>query len=79
MTIETKYNAGDYVYLMNENRPRRGEIFHIKADFNPETLYGPLLIISYHISYPNGDSSFDVAERDLFPTQEELMKHVFEL
>lgn len=79
MTIETKYNTGDYVYLMQEDKPKRGEIFHITADFTPETIKGPRLLITYAVVFDNGDASYKVAERDLFPTKEELMKHVFEL
>ena len=79
MKIETKYNTGECVYLMHEDKPIRGEIFHITADFTPETIKGPWLLITYAVAFDNGDASYKVDERDVFPTKEELMKHVFDL
>ena len=64
MTIETKYNIGDEVWIMSDNRPITLRIIRMTIfydDVKTEVLYRTTCG-----KYLN--------EQDLFPTKEELLK-----
>ncbi|MBO7221230.1 MAG: hypothetical protein J6V21_08655 [Alistipes sp.] len=75
MTIETKYNIGDYVWAIVENRAQRLRIKGIAVSTLGETFdeSGKLLSYRIEIKYYLGDGDWanDVA---CFPTKEELLK-----
>lgn len=70
MTIETKYNIGDEVWFMQNNKICSDTITAIHT-YRTETIS--------HITYGFGKSIRSqiiaiIDERDLFPTKEELLK-----
>lgn len=70
MTIETKYNIGDEVWFMQNNKICSDTITAIHA-YRTETIS--------HITYGFGTSIHSqviaiISERDLFPTKEKLLK-----
>ena len=73
MEIKTKYNIGDGVWFMCDNKTRRGEILGVKAEINIMPK-GPAQYNSYSVrdSVTTGVCVFP--EYDLFPTKEELLK-----
>ena len=64
MTIETKYNIGDEVWVMSDNRPTMLKIIRIVV-----TCDGLKTEILYRTSF--GKYLF---EQECFPTKEELLK-----
>ena len=76
MTIETKYNIGDEVWAMHENRPWKGSVTEINATVVHPEFYS----IDYEVKLK--DSSFeapiivyvDLLEGLVFRTKEELIK-----
>lgn len=76
MTIETKYNIGDEVWAMHENRAWKGSVTKIHATVVHPECYG----IGYEVKLK--DSSFeapiihdvDLLEGLIFRTKEELLK-----
>lgn len=75
MTIETKYNIGDYVWAIVENRAQCLRIEGVTVSTLNETFDESGKLISYRIGikYYLGDVDWvnDVA---CFPTKEELIK-----
>jgi hypothetical protein len=78
MTIETKYNIGDEVWFMADNKAHRGIIFgfrfikqcgYIKGG-QPEVVSESL---DYIVSIALGHTTH-MEEFELFPTKEELLK-----
>jgi hypothetical protein len=67
MTIETKYNIGDEVWFYRGAAPTKGEIGSVEA-----TRTNTHLLIRYDIITPI--ALYFIAECDLFPTKEELIK-----
>lgn len=68
MTIETKYNIGDEVWLMYKNKAVSSSIFRIEVKVD---LHLSVRII-YYLS---GSSCAEFYSEDkLFPTKEELLK-----
>ena len=75
MTIETKYNIGDEVWAMHENRPWKGSVIKIKATVVHPEVY----VIDFEVKLK--DSSFeppitvyvDLIEGLVFRTKEELI------
>lgn len=74
MTIETKYDIGDKVWFMWNNKPTAMRIGHIEAycgycynDYASE-------IIGKKIVYIEEYGEYRMPESDLFPTKEELIK-----
>jgi hypothetical protein len=65
MTIETKYNIGDEVVYLNDNKIKEGTIRNISI----------LVYIDNEITiqYKTSNGVY-VYEQDLFPTKEELLK-----
>lgn len=80
MTIETKYNIGDVVWFMNNNKVCNTHINGIRVDCDPEnsgfayySLEAKPLIkqVKYTLGY--GHDGFH-NESELFPSKEELLK-----
>lgn len=80
MTIETKFNIGDKVWVMNKNNVCSTHIYGIRVDCEPEnsgfTYYSleakPLRKqVRYTLGYAC-DGFYD--ESELFPSKEELLK-----
>ena len=72
MTIETKYNIGDEVWVVKGGRAKIGHIQSLC--FHQFLCLGDVHTrISYDMSC-EGDRLFDIDEIDLFPTKEELLK-----
>ena len=75
MTIETKYNIGDEVWVIAENKVQRLWIKEVTASANNATRSedGKLKVLEFRIVYhfENGEQ---VSESKCFPTKEELLK-----
>ena len=74
MTIETKYNIGDEVWVILDNRVQRRVIkdFSIKSETRYDAFrvrYCSKIIVKYYF----GDGEY-VDETMCFPTKEELLK-----
>lgn len=74
MKIETKYNIGDEVLFMANNKITTMRVWditiEIKTKFDGQYVYGDYHRIYYH-DYGNHNT---VEENYLFPTKEELLK-----
>lgn len=74
MEIKTKYNIGDEVWFMNNNKPKSMKVWdievQIKTAFDGQYDYG------YYIrSYYHDFGCHNIVEvPNLFPTKEELLK-----
>ena len=79
MTIETKYNIGDEVWLMYDNNAIRGRILGIEANYSCshfDSANTPQCVDyseDYTVKICLGHS-IRMLGRDLFPTKEELLK-----
>jgi hypothetical protein len=82
MTIETKYNIGDEVWLRYGDKIKEGEIIDINATV---VFLSPTPTITYTIRikkenggwWKNRDKTYKIIpvyEEVLFPTKEELLK-----
>lgn len=73
MTIETKYNIGDEVWIEFANYPTQGTIKSI--DISVHVEYKNIISIQ-NVTYDIrvGDCIFTFYERGIFPTKEELLK-----
>jgi len=67
MTIETKYNYGDTVWLMRDNKIIEGKIFKI---YTTSTDGG----LGYFVEYDINGTPQTFDEDALFPSKEELLK-----
>ena len=67
MTIETKYNIGDEVWITNNSQPIQVQILQITVKKRGEHI-----TIEYMID--NDEVITRRYEQDLFPTKEELLK-----
>lgn len=70
MTIETKYNIGDEVWVLSDNKPTRGKVRYITIN-HCKLGNEPFTRITYDVlSYqsPYGEGA-------VFKTREELIKH----
>ena len=74
MTIETKYNIGDILWFMHDNKPKTMKVWdiniEIKTKFDGQYEYGSYVRIFY---YDFGNHN-KIEESELFPTKEELLK-----
>lgn len=70
MEIKTKYNIGDEVWWINENKAQTGEIVSIHFHQWSDTS----CTMEYTISRYDVDERHKVYETFLFPTKEELLK-----
>lgn len=77
MEIETKFNIGDEVYFIANDRPRFGKIEHLRLEIG----YGIGIIEEcYTISVSSGEiaSSFNSIDSEkVFKTKEELIESLF--
>lgn len=72
MTIETRYNIGDEVWFMENNRPTKGIVVKLDIDV---ARSGDWYIEHYKVEsngLPRGER-FHIGQ-SLFPTKEELLK-----
>lgn len=69
MTIETKYNIGDEVWFMNNNKPARGTVIKIDIDI---ARSGDWYIEHYKVE-ADGYQHIKVGQ-NLYPTKEEMLK-----
>lgn len=81
MTIETKYNIGDEVWLMEANKCMSGKIVGFRHTYGIGHRYGHLYTgkesvrIDYSIEIPYRIfHAVDIEERRVFSTKEELLK-----
>lgn len=81
MTIETKYNIGDTVWLIENSKCLSGTVCGIQHNYGIGYRYGQLysgkefVRIQYCIDVPNRLFHYsDIEEKYLFPTKEELIK-----
>ena len=78
MTIETKYNIGDKVWLIYENKPCFKQICGIsirpavRISYSPPTGLTPTESTFYR--FKMGLTEISKEERDVFHTKEELLK-----
>ena len=75
MIIETKYNCGELVWFMNDNKPLEVEISRINV------VYNPTKNISYKVGYmakfihsTNCESGKWIDEELLFRSKKELLE-----
>lgn len=66
MTIKTKYNIGDTVWIMESNRPKSMKV--------TACFCGAIGDKDVKIQYSCGDKIYD--ECELFPSKKELMKRI---
>ena len=69
MTITTKYNIGDKVWMAFFDTPKEVVITGIKY-----TLLGISLICKYYNKHTGYESEVEIPEELLYPTKEELLK-----
>lgn len=71
MTIETKYNIGDEVWFMHDNKVKTAIIITIgvfvEIDMNSQYVSNSIQYGLYNFNHP-------YIENQLFPTKEELLK-----
>lgn len=72
MTIETKYNIGDEVWFMKENKPTTRVVNFIEIIVLPTKSKS---FIRYGLK--RGSDAERVVESLLFPTKEELIKSFY--
>ena len=73
MDIKTKYNIGDSVFFMNDNRVWQGEIESFDIGFSQRSSGEKYITISYCVK-TEFFTNFSVSEHKLFLTKEELLK-----
>ena len=72
MTIETKYNIGDEVWLMYENRAVTAKVISMKVTVE-ELMFGTII---ENIYYRIKNQRFDreISEPHIYASKEELLK-----
>lgn len=75
MTIETKYNIGDEVWVIADNMVQRLRIQEVTASASKASMSedGRFEVLAFRIVYHFGDWE-QVSENKCFPTKEELIK-----
>lgn len=79
MTIETKYNIGDEVWFMADNKVYKGIVYgfscvqacHYIKDGEPCCVY---TVVDYIVSIDQGGHTSKMFDSFLFRTKEELLK-----
>lgn len=74
MTIETKYNIGDEVWMMKCNKPIRVKILEIRTLTQNVCKVCIKKVPETTIIYSLEGMDFMISEDKLFPTKEELLK-----
>lgn len=74
MTIKTKYNIGDELWFMANNKPTTIKVWNIiveiKTKCDGQYTYGT----HHKIYYQDYYGYHKILEQELFPTKEELLK-----
>ena len=74
MKIETKYDIGQEVWFMYENKPKIMKVWDITVEINTK-FDGQYEYGTYHRAYYHDFGHHNkVLEYELFPTKEELLK-----
>ena len=73
MDIKTKYDLGQRVFFMSDNRVCEGTIEYFNIEFSQEISGEKYMTISYCVK-TIFFTDFSVAENKLFLTKEELLK-----
>ena len=73
MTIETKYNIGDEVWVKDDKGKIRHSIIHAIQYGIWDDYYGAEVDLGYCLEFPIGERSW-YGENECFPTKEELLK-----
>ena len=83
MTIETKFNYGDTVFVLTNNKVYNVKIVSVNVQYAKEinrvngqghlSWTTPNKYITYVIKYPSG-GEYDVEETDVFATKANLLK-----
>lgn len=72
MTIETKYNIGDEVWLMYDNRAVTAQVISMKTIVE-ELMFGTIIVnIYYRIKNIHFDR--EISEPHIYAAKEELLK-----
>jgi len=71
MTIETKFNIGDEVWFMHNNKPLKVNIRVVNFSF--ETKASIKYLVSSKNQKINDEYSIFVWEKDLFPSKQDLL------
>lgn len=81
MTIETKFNIGDEVWFMDDNRPTNAKVCGYEIKYSKGLYFGTYpsggVKISTYYALIGGNmlSDIEIIEEELlFPTKEELIK-----
>lgn len=74
MTIETKFDIGNYVWLMWYNKPIQTQIMEIKTKTKEVSKFCIKTFKETTIEYVIEEDSALIPECKLFPTKEELLK-----
>ena len=83
MTIETKFNYGDTVFVLTNNKVYNVKIVGVNVQYSKEldrinqqgsvSCSMPKQYITYKIEYPSGGVG-DAEETNVFATKEDLLK-----
>lgn len=80
MTIETKYNIGDVVWFLEDNKAKSGKVTGLRFAYGIGEFFGKLATnegqtyINYFLRGDFIHSGCVLEEKFLFPTKEELLK-----
>lgn len=80
MEIKTKYNIGDEVWFMENNRPVYALVAGYKTSYGKGDYFGefmtgePKCAITYYVRGDKNSIGSLQEESSLFPTKEELLK-----
>ena len=78
VTIKTKFDIGDTVYIIHQNRIVKAKVHGITARCIRNKFLPPTDVTIYLLAYYSvgGEIPVDFNEDRLFPTKEELLKHL---
>lgn len=74
MTIKTKFDIGNYVWLMWHNKPIQTRIMEIKTKTKEVSKFCIKTFKETTIEYVIEEDSALISEDNLFPTKEELLR-----
>ena len=81
MKIEynTKFNVGDIVYVMDNDRPRAAKVKSITYKFNTDPFINEQVGMRYFLEIPNSCESLNgnYFDYNVFATPQELRDYVF--
>lgn len=78
VTIKTKFDIGDTVYIIHQNRIVKAKVHGITTRCIRNKFLPPTDVTIYLLAYYSvgGEIPVDFNEDRLFPTKEELLKHL---